>query len=52
MMNQACLRGNMRTLPGESRTRYTVPNEFGHVHFQANMTIDLNSKAKVAPGGS
>lgn len=51
MMIQVCLRGDIRASLGEYRARYTESNEFGRVHFQVNMTIGLDSKAKVATGG-
>ncbi len=50
MRNQAHLREDIRAALKVSRARYTEPNRLGRVHFQVNMTIGLDSKAKVVTG--
>ncbi len=49
-MFQPCLRVSVGDDLKVSRARYTEPNRLGRVHFQVNMTIGLDSKAKVVTG--
>lgn len=50
MRNQARLQSDIRDGLKKNRARYTEPNKFGRIHFQVNMTIGINKKAKVATG--
>lgn len=50
MRNQARLQSDIRDGLKNNRARYTEPNKFGRIHFQVNMTIGIDKKAKVVTG--
>ncbi len=50
MKNQARLVKDIRKQLEHARARYSKPNKFGRIHFQVNMEIGINKKAKVVVG--
>lgn len=50
MKNQARLIKDIREQLKETRARYSEPNKYGRIHFQVNMEIGVNKKAKVVVG--
>lgn len=50
MKNQTRLQRDLRAGLRKNRARVSEPNRHGRIHFQVNMEIGLNKKAKVVTG--
>ena len=50
MRSQSRLREDLREGLRSNKARVSEPNRFGRVHFQVNMEIGINRRAKVVTG--
>ena len=50
MKNQARLQKDIREGLKNNRARYSEPNRFDRIHFQVNMELGIDKKAKVVVG--